>query len=101
LSTAPATSHNIEWRTAEMIHNDAAVEAEAFTDPYMFGVSVDSLEQAIRERKEHGSQLTKPIFAPVSFWGRQPVVSVPGEMPIALREWQAPDGPHFRGWHPE
>jgi len=85
----------------EMIHNDPAVEAEALGDRYMFGVSVDSLEEAIRECEEHGSQLTKPIFTPVSFWGRQAVVSVPGGMPIALREWRAPDGPHFRGWHPE
>jgi predicted enzyme related to lactoylglutathione lyase len=101
LERGPITYAVIGNVLIEMISNDAAVEAEALSDRYMFGVSVDSLEQAIRECQEHGSQLTKPIFTPVSFWGRQAVVSVPGGMPVALREWRAPDGPHFRGWHPE
>jgi predicted enzyme related to lactoylglutathione lyase len=85
----------------EMAAADPAVEAEALGTRYMFGVSVENLEDAIRHCEEHGSQVTKPIFAPVSFWGRQAVVSVPGGMPVALREWRAPDGPQFRGWHPK
>lgn len=101
LERGPITYAIIGDVLIEMIHNDPAVEAEALGDRYMFGVSVDSLEEAIRECQQHGSHLTKPIFVPVSFWGRQAVVSVPGGMPIALREWRAPDGPHFRGWHPE
>jgi len=35
----------------------------------MFDVSVDSLEDSIRKCEAHGSQVAKPIFAPVSFWG--------------------------------
>ena len=85
----------------EMSRTDPAVEAEALGDRYMFGVPVDDLEEAIRECEEHGSKVTKPIFTPTSFWGRQAVVSVPGGMPVALREWRAPDGPHFTEWHPE
>jgi predicted enzyme related to lactoylglutathione lyase len=85
----------------EMGRTDPAAQADALAERYMFGVSVDNLEAAISECEQHGSQVTKPIFTPVSFWGRQAVVSVPGGTPIALREWRAPDGPHFRGWHPE
>jgi predicted enzyme related to lactoylglutathione lyase len=85
----------------EMGRTDPAVREDALGDRYMFGVSVDNLEDAIRECEQHGSQVTKPIFTPVSFWGRQAVVSVPGGVPVALREWRTPDGPQFRGWHPE
>lgn len=49
----------------EMIHNDPVVKADALSDRYVFGVSVDSLEDAIRACEAHGSQLTKPIFAPM------------------------------------
>lgn len=85
----------------EMARDDPAVQADALGERYMFGVAVDNLEEAIQKCEEHGSRVTRPIFVPVSFWGRQAVVSVPGGVPVALREWRAPDGPHFRGWHPE
>ncbi len=67
----------------------------------MFGVPVENLDEAIRECEENGSKVTKQPFKPTSFWGRQAVVSVPGGMPVAFREWRAPDGPHFLDWHPE
>ena len=85
----------------EMASADPTLEADALGQPYMFGVSVGNLEEAILECEKHGSTVTKPIFTPKSFWGRQAVVSVPGGVPVALREWRAPDGPHFRGWQPE
>jgi len=101
LERGPVTYAIIGDVLIEMTRNDPAVEAEARGERYMFGVSVDNLKEAIRECEEHGSHVTKPIFVPVSFWGRQAVVSVPGGVPVALREWRAPDGPHFRGWQPE
>lgn len=85
----------------ELAREDPRVEAESMSDRYMFGVQVDDLEAAIEECEAHGSKITKPIYVPTSFWGRQAVVSVPGGMPVALREYRAPDGPHFRGWYPE
>jgi predicted enzyme related to lactoylglutathione lyase len=78
---------------------DAAVDP--LSDRYIFGIPVDNLEEAIAELEAKGATVTRAPFTPTSFWGRQAVVSVPGGPPLALREWRAPDGPHFTDWKPE
>jgi predicted enzyme related to lactoylglutathione lyase len=68
--------------------------------PYIFGVEVTDLDEAIERVDGYGSELLRPIGTPTSFWGRQAVISVPGGPPIALREYEAPDGPTFAEWRP-
>jgi predicted enzyme related to lactoylglutathione lyase len=68
--------------------------------PYIFGVEVGDLDEAIERVGQHGSGLLRPISTPTSFWGRQAVIGVPGGPPIALREYETPDGPTFTEWRP-
>jgi predicted enzyme related to lactoylglutathione lyase len=85
----------------EMVREDPASEADAESERYIFGLVVDDLEMAIGELEAKGSKVVRRMDAPSSFWGRQAVITVPGGAPVALREWRAPDGPHFTGWRPE
>jgi predicted enzyme related to lactoylglutathione lyase len=68
---------------------------------YLFGVAVDDLDEALKVVEEHGGEVVRPIWNARTFWGRQAVIKDPGGQQIALREWRAPDGPHFQGWQPE
>jgi predicted enzyme related to lactoylglutathione lyase len=68
---------------------------------YPVGVAVDNLDAALQELATLGVELVRPPTNARSFWGRQAVIRHPGGGNIALREWRAPDGPHFAGWHPE
>src|SRR4051794_30992777 len=80
------------------------VQARPGTEPdtlYAVGVAVDDLDAALRELQPLGVEVVRPPASARSFWGRQAVVRHPGGATIALREWRAPDGPHFAGWHPE
>jgi predicted enzyme related to lactoylglutathione lyase len=85
----------------EMVWEDPDSEADAESERYTFGLVVDDLEAAIGELEVKGAKVVRRLDAPSSFWGRQAVITVPGGTPIALREWRAPDGPHFMGWRPE
>lgn len=78
-------------------------EGEQDQDPnsYAFGVAVENLDELIASLEASGVKVVKPIWSAISFWGRQAVVAAPGGPQIALREWRAPDGPHFTEWHPE
>ncbi len=68
---------------------------------YLFGLAVDDLDAALAAVEEHGGEIVRPIWQARTFWGRQAVIKDPGGAQIALREWRAPDGPHFQGWHPD
>lgn len=68
--------------------------------PYVFGVEVADLDAALSAVRANGSVLIRPMFSPTSFWGRQAVISVPGGPPIALREYEPPDGPSYEAWSP-
>ena len=85
----------------EMIRDEPDAEADAFGIRYSFGLEVDDLDAAIAMLETKGATVVGMNATPSSFWGRQAVLSVPGGTPIALREWRAPDGPHFTGWEPE
>ena len=68
---------------------------------YVFGLVVDNLDEAIRDLEAKGVEVVRPIWNARTFWGRQAVIKDPGGQQIALREYRAPDGPHFEDWHPE
>jgi predicted enzyme related to lactoylglutathione lyase len=68
--------------------------------PYVFGVEVDDVDAAYDMALANGATVVRPPAKPISFWGRQAVIGVPGGPPMALREYEAPDGPTFSEWHP-
>jgi predicted enzyme related to lactoylglutathione lyase len=68
--------------------------------PYIFGIEVGDLDEAIERVSKYGSKVLRPIATPTSFWGRQAVIDVPGGPPIALRQYEPPDGPTYLEWHP-
>jgi predicted enzyme related to lactoylglutathione lyase len=88
-----------------LIELGAAEEGEAAKqqDPnrYVFGVAVENLEELVESLVASGVKVVKPLWSAMSFWGKQAVIDTPGGPQIALREWRAPDGPHFADWHPE
>lgn len=85
----------------EFMAAEPGAESESQGERYVLGVEVDNLEEMIQVLQEKGVKVVKPIFTPISFWGRQAVIDVPGGPQIALREYWSPDGPHFFEWHPE
>jgi predicted enzyme related to lactoylglutathione lyase len=74
--------------------------AEAMA-PYVFGLAVANLDEALAEVEKAGIEVIRPPWQARSFWGRQAVIKDPGGRGIALREWRPPDGPHFNAWTPE
>jgi predicted enzyme related to lactoylglutathione lyase len=72
---------------------------DATTVPYVFGVEVADLDATFAAALANGAIAVRPPFSPISFWGRQAVIAVPGGPPMALRQYEAPDGPAFTGWH--
>lgn len=80
------------------------VPAQPGTEPttlYAFGLAVDDLDSALSELQAKGITVVRPPWNARTFWGRQAVIRDPGGANIALREWRAPDGPHFADWQPE
>jgi catechol 2,3-dioxygenase-like lactoylglutathione lyase family enzyme len=70
------------------------------TVPYVFGVEVEDLDAVFATALGSGATVVRPPSTPISFWGRQAVIGVPGGPPMALRQYEAPDGPTFAEWHP-
>jgi predicted enzyme related to lactoylglutathione lyase len=68
--------------------------------PYVFGVEVEDIDAVFASALASGTGVVRPPTLAMSFWGRQAVISVPGGPPIALRQYEAPDGPTFVEWHP-
>jgi predicted enzyme related to lactoylglutathione lyase len=83
----------VELLPAEEPEDPAAV-------PYVFGVEVEDLDAVLAAAVAGGASIVRPPFTPTSFWGRQAVIVVPGGPSMALRQYEAPDGPTFAGWHP-
>ncbi len=71
------------------------------TTLYAVGLAVDNLDAALTELRAQGVEVVREAWNARTFWGRQAVIRDPGGANIALREWRAPDGPHFDGWRPE
>ena len=68
--------------------------------PYVFGVEVEDLDAVFATALATGASVVRPPSRALSFWGRQAVIGVPGGPPMALRQYEAPDGPTFVEWHP-
>ena len=85
----------------EFMAAEPGAESEPRGERYVLGLEVDDLDEMVRSLEAKGVKVVKPIFKPISFWGRQAVIDVPGGPQIALREYRHPDGPHFAGWNPE
>jgi predicted enzyme related to lactoylglutathione lyase len=80
------------------------VQAQPGVEPdtlYAVGLAVENLDAALSELQSRGVEVVRAPWKARTFWGRQAVIRDPGGANIALREWRAPDGPHFTGWHPE
>jgi len=80
------------------------VQAQPGREPatlYAVGLAVESLDDALRELQSQGIEIVREPWNARTFWGLQAVIRDPGGANIALREWRAPDGPHFMEWHPE
>jgi catechol 2,3-dioxygenase-like lactoylglutathione lyase family enzyme len=84
----------------EAVRRIAEPEGAERPTVYMFGVEVDNLDEALQAVEAKGGEV-RPVWQARTFWGRQAVIKDPGGQQIALREYHAPDGPHFEGWHPE
>ncbi|HEY7295657.1 MAG TPA: VOC family protein [Dehalococcoidia bacterium] len=65
-----------------------------------FGLVVDNLDALLVELRARGVEIASEPFVPRSFWGRQTAIRDPFGYVVALREWQAPDGPRFSDWRP-
>jgi predicted enzyme related to lactoylglutathione lyase len=98
--------HKIQVGCGDTLIEFKAAEpgAEAVTEKpesYVFTIAVNDLEETVAELEKVGVKVTRPIWGGHTFWGRQAVITVPGGPQIGLREWRAPDGPHFNDWHAE
>lgn len=83
----------VELLSAEKPEDPTAV-------PYVFGVEVEDLDAVLATAVASGASIVRPPSTPTSFWGRQAVIGVPGGPPMALRQYEPPDGPTFAEWHP-
>ena len=85
----------------ELGRRDAIREDPDRPVDYIFGLVVDDLDAALAALTARGVEVTRPIWQARTFYGRQAVVRDPTGPQIALREYRAPDGPHYTGWQPE
>jgi lactoylglutathione lyase len=65
------------------------------------GITVTDMDEAIGDLKAAGVEVAREPYDARTFWGRQAMVKDPSGYGISLREWQAPDGPHYDGWQPK
>ena len=79
-----------------------ALPAETGRIEARFGLTVDHLDETLDELRRQGVEvLPEGATPPRSFSGRQVRIKDPSGWQIALREWRAPDGPHYTGWQPQ
>ena len=64
------------------------------------GITVTDMDTVIRDLRAAGIEVTREPYDARTFWGRQAMVKDPSGYGISLREWQAPDSPHYEGWQP-
>jgi catechol 2,3-dioxygenase-like lactoylglutathione lyase family enzyme len=64
------------------------------------GLTVTDLDEVLAELRRKGVELVEEPAEMRTFNGRQAAIRDPDGYVIALREWRAPDGPHYAGWQP-
>ena len=84
-----------------LIELSMAAEGTPRPSRNIIGLAVDDLDQALADLQAKGVEVATAPFAARTFWGRQAVIKDPNGHQIALREWRAPDGPHYPDWKPD
>jgi catechol 2,3-dioxygenase-like lactoylglutathione lyase family enzyme len=64
------------------------------------GITVDNMDAAWSALMKNGVESARDPFDARTFWGKQAQIKDPNGYGISLREWEAPDGPHYEGWQP-
>lgn len=65
------------------------------------GLNVDDLDATLADLKSKGVAVPREPWQAMTFWGRQAQIMDPSGYRISLREYRAPDSPHFEGWQPD
>ena len=65
------------------------------------GLTVTNMDAVMADLVSKGVEVSREPFDARTFWGRQAQVKDPSGYGISLREWAAPDNPHFDGWQPK
>ncbi len=65
-----------------------------------FGLTVTDLDGLMADLKSKDIPVTREASQARTFWGRQAAITDPSGNGISLREWEAPDGPHYNDWKP-
>ncbi len=64
------------------------------------GLRVTDLDAVVAGLRSKGVEIVEEPAEMRTFNGRQAAIRDPDGYVIALREWRAPDGPHYAGWQP-
>lgn len=64
------------------------------------GLAVPDMAAAIADMKSNGVEVVREPWDALTFWGLQAQIKDPSGYIISLREWRAPDGPHYADWKP-
>lgn len=65
-----------------------------------FALTVNEIENTVEELRSRGVEIKEEVRDSFSFKGLTAVIKDPAGLDIELRQWEAPDGPHYRDWHP-
>jgi catechol 2,3-dioxygenase-like lactoylglutathione lyase family enzyme len=76
------------------------VEAATASISSRLGLTVTDLDAVVAELRSKGVEVVEEPAEMRTFNGRQAAIRDPDGYVIALREWRAPDGPHYAGWQP-
>jgi len=65
------------------------------------GITTTDMDGDLAALRSNGVEVVDEPFDARTFWGRQCVIKDPNGYWISLREWNAPDGPHYADWQPK
>jgi catechol 2,3-dioxygenase-like lactoylglutathione lyase family enzyme len=97
-----------EWEGAYIGIGDVLLELGASPDAMSratgivgrLGLTVSDLDEVLADLRKKGVEIVEEAAEMRTFNGRQAAIRDPNGYTIALREWRAPDGPHFADWQP-
>ena len=67
---------------------------------HRIGLTVTDMDAVMKDLVSKGVEVVREPWDALTFWGRQARIKDPSGYGVALREWAAPDNPHFDGWQP-
>jgi catechol 2,3-dioxygenase-like lactoylglutathione lyase family enzyme len=65
-----------------------------------FALTVNEIEKTVEELRSKGVEVKEEVRDSFSFNGLTAVIKDPSGLDIELRQWAAPDGPHYADWQP-